>query len=320
MRYFFILCTFLFTGCFSEPPEPSNFKINYSQSIVNTAALSSDGAYALTSNLEKICVWDNNKRDTVYPCVSDSDAGFVELSGISANNQYFYLSNRLSVSLYRLSDGQFINQWVTEPNVINDIAISGNGMKMILGYRNGQVSTIDVANNTFKTYKLHQLDVNSVSVSGDGKLAFTGSSDKYATVWKTESGEVVSSFKHRSRVNHVDINNAGNLAISIDAIKDRFIWHLANKSEQIELDTSLKFLEFNDSSFSTNSSYILTGSPNRKIHLWNTLSGELVQQWVSHKEEGRDRASVLAVSFYSDKISTISSDGIYESYILKQPL
>lgn len=316
MRYFFILCTFLFTGCFSEPPEPSNFKINYSQSIVNTAALSSDGAYALTSNLEKICVWDNNKRNTVYPCVSDSDAGFVELSGISANNQYFYLSNRLSVSLYRLSDGRFINHWATEPNVINDIAISGNGMKMILGYRNGQVSTIDVANNTFNTYKLHQLDVNSVSVSGDGKLAFTGSSDKYATVWNTESGEVISSFKHRSRVNHVDINSTGNLAISIDAIKDRFIWNLTTEEEKVALDTNLKFLEFNDSSFANQGQYILTGSPNRKIHLWHTVTGELERQWISHKEEGRDRASVLAVAIQPNKIMTISSDGVYEEYSL----
>ena len=316
MRLLSLFFFILLTGCFSEPPESSVFKANYSGGLVNTAALSSDGAFALISNDREICVWNNEKRAKVYPCVSDSDAAFVELSGISANNQYFYLSNRLSVGLYRLSDGKFINQWVTEPNVINDIAISENGMKMVLGYRNGEVSTIDVASSTFKTYELHQLDVNSVSISGNGELAFTGSSDKYATLWKTESGEVVTSFKHKSRVNHVDINAAGILAISLDAIKDRFIWNLDAQDEKVALDTNLKFLEFNDSAFAKHERYILTGSPNRKVHLWHSATGDLVQEWISHKEESRDRASVLAVAILQNKIATISSDGVYEEYNL----
>ena len=76
----------------------------------------------------------------------------------------------------------------------------------------------------------------------------------------------------------------------------------------------MKFLEFNDTSFSTDGKYLLSGSPNRKIHLWNTSTGELIQQWISHKEEGRDRASVLAVSVRDDKVATISSDGVYELF------
>lgn len=314
MRSFSLLFLVFLTGCFSEPPEPSVFKANYSGGLVNTAALSNDGTFALISNDNEICVWNNEKRDKVYPCVSDSNAAFVELSGVSANNQYFYLSNRLSVSLYRLSDGKFINQWTTDPNVINDIAISRDGSVLVLGYRNGEASMIDVAQNQLSTYKVHELDVNSVGVSGDGKLAFTGSSDKRAILWNTYTGEVVSSFKHKSRVNHVDINDAGNLAISIDAIKDRFIWDLSSKDEQVELDTNLKFLEFNDSSFIDSKAYLLTGSPNRKIHMWSTTTGELIKQWVSHKEESRDRASVLAVSFNGKQVATITSDGVFELF------
>lgn len=320
MRFFSLFFLILLTGCFSEPPEPSIFKANYSGRLVNTATLSSDGVFALISNDKEICVWNNETRDKVYPCVSDSDAAFVELSGISANNQYFYLSNRLSVSLYRLADGKFINQWTTDPNVINDIAISRDGLVLILGYRNGETSTINVIKNTLKTYKLHELDVNSVGVSGDGKLAFTGSSDKKAILWETATGEVKFSLKHRSRVNHVDINEAGNLAISLDAIKDRFIWNVNDNEQQAELNTNLKFLEFNDTSFSKDGKYLLSGSPNRKIHLWNASTGELIQQWISHKEEGRDRASVLAVSINAGKVATISSDGVYEEFKLNKPL
>jgi len=314
MRYFNLFIIALLTGCFSEPPKPSVFQKQYSSGIVKTASLSHDGNFALTVDNTETCVWNNKEKNKIYPCAINSKTSFIELSGISGNNDYYFTSNRLNISLYRISDGILINQWSSGTNIINDIAISENGLLLLLGYRNGSVSTIDVVDDVFTTYKIHDLDINSVSLTRDGMKAFTGSSDKKAILWNIKTGDIISTFKHRSRVNHVDISSTGEKAFSIDAINDRFIWDLHTKSEKIELNTSLKFLEFNDSMFTKDAEKFITGSPNRKIQLWNTTNGELLQQWESYKYESRNRASVLAVSINKNKVITITSDGMYEEF------
>jgi len=84
---------------------------------------------------------------------------------------------------------------------------------------------------------------------------------------------------------------------------------------QAELQTSLKFIEFNDSSFSADGKKILTGLPNRKIQLWQVIDGELLAEWQAHKIEGKYRSSVLAVAMLNSKqIASINSDGMYEIF------
>lgn len=133
-------------------------------------------------------------------------------------------------------------------------------------------------------------------------------------MWNTKTGEIISLFKHRTRVNHVDISLNGKLAISLDAINDRFLWDLTNKTKRTELNTNLKFLEFNNTAFTSDTNLMLSGSPNRKLQLWRTSDGELIQEWIANKNENRDRASVLAVSINSNNVSTINSDGMYEEF------
>ena len=199
-------------------------------------------------------------------------------------------------------------------NIINDIDIDENGELLVLGYRSGAASIINNTQGSFNTFKIHELDINSVSISSDGTQAFTGSSDKHASLWDTESGKLIFTHKHRSRVNHVDIGADSGLALSLDAISDRFIWDLNSQTKQSELNTSLKFMEFNHTSFSIDGGKIVSGLPNRKIQLWDTSSGNLIQSWISHKHEDRDRASVLAVSINANQIATLTNDGMYEEF------
>lgn len=313
-HYAILFTLFFLTGCFSKPPQPSVFKMQYSDGRLKTASLSHDGSFALTVDHQQVCVWSNKTKKKAYPCISDIEASSIELSGISYNNKYFFLSNRLSVFLYQLSNGHLVNQWSSGSNIINDIDIAENGQLLILGYRSGEASIINIISESFTTFKIHELDINSVSLTSNGNKAFTGSSDKYASLWDTASGKIISTYKHRTRVNYVDISSDGKIGVSLDAINDRFIWELSGGLKQSELSTNLKFLEFNHTAFSLDAEKMVSGSPNRKIHLWNTNSGDLIQSWVSHKHEERDRASVLAVSINSNKVSTITNDGMYEEF------
>lgn len=291
----------------------------YSATTITAAAISDDGQLAFIAEPQQICLWDNLQHQKLARCLKGSEAEHIELLGISADKQFFYTSNQMNVRLYRLTNQnklQQVNEWYSDNNIINDIAISAKGAKLVLGYRNGQVSIVDTKSGNKSAFQQHRLDINAVSLSKDGGLALTGSSDKTAVLWRTDTGEKLKTFEHRTRVNHVDISDDAQLGFSIDSINDRVFWQLnSNEDAQMsELQTSLKFLEINHSAFSSDKQYFLTGSPKQKIMLWRISDGELIGQWQSAQV---GRSSVLQVAFIAtNRIAIITSDGIYQEFPL----
>lgn len=289
----------------------------YAQTTIKAAAISSDGMLSLIAEPEQICLWHNKSKTIEMPCLSGPEVEHIELIGISASQQFFYISNQMSVRLYQLKTNKkasLVSEWYADGNIINDIEISANGDTLLLGYRNGQASIIDTKTTKKKVFQQHRLDINAVALSANGQLAFTGSSDKTAILWQTKNGEKLSTFQHRTRVNHLDISDDGSLGFTIDSINDRSFWQLDidNGVELSELQTSLKFLEINHSAFSADHQYFLTGSPKQKIMLWRVSDGALMGQWQSAKI---GRSSVLQVAFINtNSIAIITSDGNYQEF------
>jgi len=313
---------FFLSGCFSEPPTTSVFQQGYTQSTAQAAAISADGRFSVVADDKEVCVWSNADKSKLYPCIDGQAAEYVELVGITANNRYFYTSNRVSVSLYNLRNAQLKKVWLTDTKIINDIAVSADGNVLVLGYRTGHSEVINMTANSSVIYPIHALDINRVSVSANGELAFSGSSDKFAKLWRTDTGEIITSHKHRSRVNFVDIKHDAKQGVTLDAINQRYLMSFVGKNKdeatiEAELNTRVKFIEFNDSKFSNSKPQLLTASPRQKIQLWHTQTGELLQEWQSFKDQNKKRASVLAVGFYNNRINAITSDGVYEEFVIK---
>jgi WD40 repeat protein len=154
-----------------------------------------------------------------------------------------------------------------------------------------------------------------VSLSSDGSIAFTGSSDKYAKLWQTSDGKDLQSFKHKSRVNHVDVSSDGAVGFSVDALSSRIFWDLNKGDEISQMSTIERFIEFNDSVFSSDKQWFLTGSPKQKIKLWRVSDGELVGQWTAKKI--RNRSSVLSVVFSkNNQLKSHTSDGVLQNWNL----
>jgi len=289
--------------------------IEHSADVIQATDLSIDGKFTLVAEPNSVCLWINSTNKLQFPCLISTENNFIEIVGIAKNNNYYFTSNKVSIRLYALQSNKLVGEWQMGDNIINDIAISANGEVILLGFRNGKASILLPLKNALQTYPIHRLDINSVSLSEDGKFAFTGSSDKKATLWQSSTGKVIHSFKHRSRVNHLNISADGKTAFTIDAINDRKFWDLSKGREVSELATNIKFIEFNDSTFSSDNKWLLTGSPGRKVQLWQTADGALIAQW--EIKQMRQRASVLAVSFLdNDKVMSESSDGVLEVWPL----
>lgn len=293
----------------------STLALSHSDNVITASVLSSDGQFNVVADSKSVCLWKNTQVESPMHCLKGNEAKFIELVDISENNKFYLISNQVSVRLYSVLTNQQIGEWQVGNNIINDIDISANGSKILLGFRSGKASIIDVQDNKTDTFDIHRLDINSVSLSDDGNVAFTGSSDKKAMLWQTKTGETIHEFTHGSRVNHVQISGDGKIGFTLDAIKDRTFWNLSTGKVVAELDTHLRFFEFNDSLFSADNTLLLTASPKQVIKLWRVSDGALIAEWESEITLGR--SSVLSVAYVGqDKVATSNSDGLFEYWLL----
>ncbi|WP_019029957.1 WD40 repeat domain-containing protein [Colwellia piezophila] len=304
-------------GCSQQEVHTSKsaLALSHSDTIIKASALSKDGQLNLVADGKTVCLWKNSQEESPLHCLTGNDAQFIELLDISENNQFYLVSNQVTVRLYSVQGHKPLGEWTVAGNIINDMDISADGSKILLGFRSGKASIIDVKSNKVSTFDKHRLNINSVSLSDDGEVAFTGSSDKKARLWQTNSGENIHEFSHGSRVNHVSISSDGKVGFTLDAIKDRTFWDLSTGKVLAELDTNLRFFEFNDSIFSADNSLLLTGSPKQVIKLWRVADGVLIAEWQSTMTRGR--SSVLSVAYSGqDKAVTTNSDGLFEHWQL----
>ncbi len=314
-----LFVVFTLSGCLDDEIYTSVASLQqaYSEGVIKTADISTDGQYTLLSDGKQVCLWDNLRNKKKYPCLQGLESQLIELLGISTSKRYFYTSNRVNVHLYDLATGRLITVWSAGNNIINDIAMSDNERELIFGFRSGQASVVSVNNNNIVTFKPHRLDINSVSISADGSRALTGSSDKTAVLWNTRNGEAQHTFEHHSRVNHVVMSRDAKIAFTLDGIKDRYFWLLKIGKKFADLDSTIKFLEFNDAMFSDNNQWLVSVSPKQKIELWQVKTGKLIGQWQAYKTEDRYRASVIAVEFIGNNtLATVTSDGVYQTWPL----
>lgn len=288
---------------------------HYAEKLLKAADISQDGRYSLISDNQQVCLWNNIENYKVYKCINGPDGKLIELVGIAKSNNYFYTSNRVNVHLYQLDTGKLVSVWSAGDNIINDMAMSADDSTMILGFRNGQVSVVSVHSPKIETFDIHRLDINSVSLSDDGQVAFTGSSDKTAKLWQTQDGNIIKTFQHNLRVNHVALSNDAKLAFSLDAVSDRFFWLLPSGQLFSELQSTVRFIEFNQSQFSPNKQWFLTGGPRQKLQLWRSTTGELYSRWTTFKPPENIRSSVLSVRFLNnDSVASLTSDGVYQTW------
>ncbi|MFT5757757.1 MAG: WD40 repeat protein [Alteromonadaceae bacterium] len=312
----FIL-SFLLIGCGQSNTFSSNALTQFKQSteLVAAADISSDGKYSLIADPERVCVWNNLTSQLQHGCLVGEEKNYIEIVKISENNAYYLTSNQIVVRLYHLSNGEKVGEWRLGENIINDIALSKNADVILLGLRSGKAGIIRPFINKVFTFKKHRLDINSVAISHDGITAFTGSSDKTAMLWHTQTGKNSYSLKHKSRVNHVQISDDGKIGVTIDSINDHNIWNLETGETLSELDTHLRFFEFNHSKFSSDNKLLLSGSPKQKLQLWRVSDGALIGQWQAYQESSR--ASVLATSLNDQhQAMSMTTGGMLETWDL----
>jgi len=294
---------------------PASSEFAHGNELLSATALTEDASHALVATQSEVCVWDNQLKARLYDCITGQGAEHIELAGFSANKSRFFISNRLSVTLYDTRTGRSIGTWLTGQEIARDIAISALGDTLVIAYRSGKAEVINTRTGDTKRFDIHRLDINSVALSADGQWAFTGSSDKYVKLWSTSDGSTRFEERLATRVNHVTLNKSASLGFAIDSVDDRVFFDLANKKELSEVASYSNFIEFTASQFVNQDKWLLTGSPKMKMRLYRVADGELIAEYEAKQQ--RQRTSVLSVAYDGKQLYSETSDGLLQAWPYK---
>ena len=107
MNFLILLMLSLLTSACSQQEVYSSkavSKSNHSESIIEASALSADGQLNIVVNNDGVCLWQIKQPASAAKCLSAAHAKHIEIAHISKNNQFFYLSNQVSVKKYAIDN------------------------------------------------------------------------------------------------------------------------------------------------------------------------------------------------------------------------
>ena len=151
-----------------------------------------------------------------------------------------------------------------------------------------------------KTLAGHEGSVNDVAVSADGYHAITGGSDNKAILWDIKSGEALHSFEgHTNRITAVAIAEESSKALTASGDGTMRLWDTAHEGKALSVMTQ-KAGAILTADISSDGRFVLSGSEESEVVLWDTNSGRAVRSLKGHS------GSIESVTFSFDGRYAIS--------------
>lgn len=315
------LC-FGLSGCTGSDSKPVKTNRQAEEGIY-AADISSDASMSVVSSAQEgIVVWSLEYQQQIFKWHHEGDEDSVNTIGnihIAADNSYVVTSDREAFALWNLSSGDPEGFWRIDESTIRDIAVSNQGRGILVGRGSGKVMFFEPQTGRRIEFLGHQEKINSVDISPNGHYALTGGNDYVAFLWDTRSGQVVHRFTHSSRVTKVALDDQGRYGFTADSQRGAKIWDLQTGLEVSQLDFLQRQKIFSTAKFSSDGKYLLTGSPGRRLNLWEVESGDERHEWrVTPKEGTRPQSAVVYATGFTaeNQVISISSSGLAEYWAI----
>ena len=307
------------TSCSGGTPPESSFE--YAVQGLYSAELSDDGSRAIVGSInhggslwqvsekERQFNW-NHKQGTYSQIISSAfspDLGFA----ITATPQ--------TMVLWDANSGEGISYW-TAPSEILDINLLPQGELALLGMVDHSAALFDVRNGGVRQVFYHDGRVNAVAIDSAHGRVLTGSDDYSARLWDLQSAKELQRWEHEDEVQLVELSPDGRVAFTMAKYDKAALWDTetgASKGEIPLFSTAIaRGLVFTAVAFSDDANYLLTGTSNRIVQLWDTRNLKEIKKWIMPKRDAvaPTSAAVQALAFAGGSNSSgnyyaITSDG-----------
>ncbi|MGB3724434.1 MAG: hypothetical protein WA981_01605, partial [Glaciecola sp.] len=237
----------------------------------------------------------------------------------SKDGEFVVTADSEAFALWDLASGEPLGFWRIDESTIRDVAVANGGRAVLVGRANGSVMFFEPSTQRRLEFIGHEEKINSVDLSANGRYALTGSNDYKAYLWNTSNGQIIHVFEHPHRVSKVLIDQNAKYLFTADSQDKAQVWDAQSGNQVSQLHFIERQLIFTSAAFSADSKQILTGSPAKRLALWSTQTGELIDEWRVAPNDGPapQSAVVYAVEFINKLPVSISSSGNYEQWQIK---
>ncbi|KLV07523.1 lipoprotein [Photobacterium aquae] len=289
-----IVALITLTGCFFSSQEQQRWVL--APEGATSFSLSREGRFALYHTaLQGIVLWDLQQNKKLADFGSqDQYHNTVLHSHLSDNGRYAITATAKSFAVWDLAWGRSEGLWSISDGLIRDITIANNGQHVLLALSNGKALYVDLGTGRRLEFLAHQEKVNSVALSANGRFALSGGNDHHAYLWDTRSGQILYDFAHKSRISRVALHRDGILAMTADGGNEVTIWNLFDGTKQTDLDLALRQQNLSSARFSADGSKLVTGTPAKRIELWDTQTGQNLGRWeAAGQQDTRSSTAVV---------------------------
>lgn len=316
----FLFLLALISGC-DNSLKPSQ-SLHIARKGVYTAALSSDGEYAVVGSIyDGGSFWQltDNKRLFNWNHQASEQTTLLA-SDISHDEKWAITADNNNIVLWNTKTGAGERFWAA-PSTILSVSLSPTAHVALLGLDNHTAVVFDIMRGGIKQTLTHTNRVRSVDISADGKTLITGSEDFSAKIWQLNKAQPIATIQHQDDVQLVKLSDDGRLAISVSKYDSAKIWSTSTPHNIRNIPLKAEYLKrgirFLCARFSPNNKYILTGRPDQVVELWDVSDATSIARWKLPKEKYWKPSSTAVIDVaFGNKENTffaVGSNGyIYE--------
>lgn len=211
--------------------------------------------------------------------------------GLRINNKLKEDADR-SMRLWDSTNGQTIQHFAGLTCIVNCLAITPDGSRVLVGSREGDVYLWDVdTGKIVRRFESAMKMVTSLAVSPDGRFALSGSEDKYLRLWDMATGRRSNSLRaHNKGVSCVIYSKDGRYAVTGSMDRTIKLWDIQNTNVIRSFEGHSKPVLC--LALSPDRRFLLSGSSGSSIRMWDAERGKIVRRFEGHT----DQVHSLAIS------------------------
>ncbi|XP_037948244.1 NACHT and WD repeat domain-containing protein 2-like isoform X2 [Teleopsis dalmanni] len=216
---------------------------------------------------------------------------------VSRDSQLVAIASGRSVHIMRINTPEYQTTFDGHAGPVSCLSFAPNGEYLVTGSEDRTVNvwslTLGQITNTFKG---HNAPVHCVVVLMDSRRVISSDRDSNLYVWIADAGNLLQTIQGPFR--WLAITNNMKFAVSTNGENTLKIWSLTREDEKYSVSHSDEITCF---TITADSLYIITGSRDMSLKVWQATGGKLAQVLVGHT----DAVTCAAVSV-TNKTQVIS--------------